>query len=137
LLPENEVSNGVQGYNSTSINVSYIGGIDNKGRAIDNRTEAQKTSLLTLLKDLKRKYPNAHIMGHRDIWGKDKSKWKKMCPCFDAEAEYAFLDDVKLEKYEDAGITDIDSLELDAQYETYVLEHPRDYTGFLKNLRPW
>ena len=31
-------------------------------------------------------------MGHRDIWGKDKSKWKKQCPCFDAEAEYAYLD---------------------------------------------
>ena len=33
-------------------------------------------------------------MGHRDIWGKDKSKWKKQCPCFDAEAEYAYLDNV-------------------------------------------
>jgi len=31
-------------------------------------------------------------MGHRDIWGKDKSKWKKQCPCFDAETEYAYLD---------------------------------------------
>ena len=41
-------------------------------------------------------------MGHRDIWGKDKSKWKKMCPCFDAEAEYAGLDNVVLEKYDDA-----------------------------------
>lgn len=27
-------------------------------------------------------------MGHRDIWGKDKSKWLKYCPCFDAEEEY-------------------------------------------------
>ena len=42
-------------------------------------------------------------MGHRDIWGKDKSKWKKMCPCFDAEAEYADLDNVELGKYDDAG----------------------------------
>lgn len=85
-------------------------------------------------------------MGHRDIWGKDKSKWKKMCPCFDAETEYAFLDDVKLDKYEDAGIDET----APAKPETYVLEHPRDYTGFLhpwgmpdadasskKNLKPW
>ena len=133
-LSENEVSNGVQGYNSTSINIAYVGGIDNKGRAIDNRTEAQKNALLEKLTELKKRYPNAHIMGHRDIWGKDKSKWKKMCPCFDAEAEYAFLDDVKLGKYEDAGFNEEAE---PAQPETYVLEHPRDYTGFLKNLRPW
>lgn len=137
LLPESEVSNGVQGYNSTSINISYVGGIDSKGRATDNRTEAQKTSLLTLLKELKTRYPNAHIMGHRDIWGKNPAKWKKQCPCFDAEKEYAFLDDMKLEKYEDAGITDIDSLELDAQYETYVLDHPRDWTGLIEKIMPW
>ena len=137
LLGEDKVSNGVQGYNSTSINIAYVGGIDNKGRATDNRTEAQKTSLLTILKELKTRYTNAHIMGHRDIWGKDSRKWKKQCPCFDAEKEYAFLDDVKLEKYEDAGITDIDSLELDAQYETYVLDHPRDYTGLFDKMMPF
>ena len=49
LLREDKVSNGVQGYNSTSINVAYVGGIDSKGRATDNRTEAQKASLLDLL----------------------------------------------------------------------------------------
>ena len=104
LLREDKVSNGVQGYNSTSINVAYVGGIDNKGRATDNRTEEQKKALLQLLKDLKIKYPNAHIMGHRDIWGKDKSKWKKQCPCFDAEKEYENLDDIKLEKYADSTV---------------------------------
>jgi len=134
LLNEEQVSNGVQGYNSTAINVSYVGGIDNKGRAVDNRTEAQKASLLTLLKDLKRKYPNAHIMGHRDIWGKDSRKWKKMCPCFDAEAEYAFLDDVKLDKYEDAGFNEEAE---PAHPETYVLDHPRDYTGLFEKMMPW
>lgn len=89
LLDEKEVSNGVQGYNSTSINISYVGGIDSKGKPLDNRTEAQKVSLSRLLEALKRTYPNAHIMGHRDIWGKDPSKWKKQCPCFDAEKEYS------------------------------------------------
>lgn len=47
-------------------------------------------------------YPNAHIMGHRDIWGKKPINWKKWCPCFDAEAEYAYLDNIKVEKYADA-----------------------------------
>ena len=102
LLDESKVSNGVQGYNSTSINVAYVGGIDERGRACDNRTEAQKLSLGDLLTTLKRKYPNAHIMGHRDIWGKKPTNWKKQCPCFDAEAEYAGLDNIDLGKYDDA-----------------------------------
>ena len=100
LLDESKSSNGVAGYNSTSINVCYIGGIDGKGNAIDNRTEAQKASLITLLKDLKKRYPDAEILGHREIWGFDKSKWKKMCPCFPAKAEYAWIgkEEPKVEK---------------------------------------
>lgn len=45
LLAIEHVSNGVQGYNSTAINVAYIGGIDADGKPIDNRTPAQKTLL--------------------------------------------------------------------------------------------
>lgn len=88
LLSEDKVSNGVQGYNSTSINVSYIGGIDKQGRPLDNRTQAQKDTLYALLIYLKQQYPKAHILGHRDIWGKNSKNWKKYCPCFDAEEEY-------------------------------------------------
>lgn len=128
LLPEDKVSNGVQGYNSTSINVAYVGGIDSRGKAVDNRTDAQKTALRGLLQSLQSRYPNAHIMGHRDIWGKDKSKWKKMCPCFDAEAEYANLSIPILNKYEDAA---------PAQPETYVKEHKTDYLSKLKKYIPW
>ena len=39
LQPEDKPSNGVAGYNSTSINVCYIGGVDSKGKPIDNRNE--------------------------------------------------------------------------------------------------
>lgn len=92
LLSEDKVSNGVQGYNSTSINVSYVGGIDKQGRPLDNRTQAQKDTLYALLMYLKQQYPNAHILGHRDIWGKNSKNWKKYCPCFDAEQEYSELD---------------------------------------------
>ena len=95
MLPEEEVSNGVQGYNSTSINVAYIGGIDGNGKAVDNRTEEQKKSLLSLLKSLRERYPKAKIMGHRDI-SPDKNgngiidPWERIkeCPCFDAITEY-------------------------------------------------
>lgn len=95
MLPEEEVSNGVQGYNSTSINVAYIGGIDGNGKAVDNRTEEQKKSLVSLLKSLRERYPKAKIMGHRDI-SPDKNgngiidPWERIkeCPGFDAITEY-------------------------------------------------
>ena len=88
LLDISKVSNGVQGYNSTAINIAYVGGIDSKGKPVDNRTEAQKVALRSLLVELHRQYPHATIMGHRDIWGSDPRKWKKWCPCFDAKLEY-------------------------------------------------
>ncbi len=98
LLDEGLVSNGVKGYNSTAINVAYMGGIDSKGKAVDNRTEAQKASLLKLLKLLRRRYPEAKILGHRDISpdanGNGKvDSWERVkeCPCFDAITEYKDL----------------------------------------------
>ena len=98
LLSEDQVSNGVQGYNSTSINVAYIGGIDAKGKGVDNRTDEQKKSLKSVLIELKKKYPGTEILGHRDI-SPDKNKngivdpWERIkeCPCFDAKKEYKSL----------------------------------------------
>lgn len=95
LLDEKLVSNGVQGFNATSINVAYIGGIRKENRKIlpvDNRTPEQKAALRELLAKLHAKYPEAHIMGHRSIWGEDHpERWKKACPCFNAVAEYNTL----------------------------------------------
>lgn len=98
LLDEDKVSNGVKGFNSVSINVAYIGGIDATGKPVDNRTPAQKSSLLSLLKLLHRKYPAAVIQGHRDFspdLNKDgkitPNEWMKVCPCFNAKEEYAGL----------------------------------------------
>jgi N-acetylmuramoyl-L-alanine amidase len=98
LLPEGEVSNGVKGYNSVTVNVAYIGGIDRLGKPVDNRTEEQKSSLRSLLKMLHGKYPKAIIQGHRDF-SPDKNndgkitpnEYIKFCPCFDAKAEYSDL----------------------------------------------
>lgn len=98
MLLEDGISNGVQGYNSTSINVAYIGGIDEKGKGVDNRTDAQKNSLKKILSELKQKYPDAKIMGHRDI-SPDKNgngvvdPWERIkeCPCFNAKDEYKDL----------------------------------------------
>ena len=48
----------------------------------DTRTDAQKASLLKLLKELKSKYPKATIHGHREFAN-------KACPSFDAKKEYS------------------------------------------------
>jgi N-acetylmuramoyl-L-alanine amidase len=85
LQPINLPSNGVAGHNANSIHVSYIGGVNGQ-RAVDNRTEAQKTALLTILRDLKKQFPNVVIQGHRDF-----PRVAKACPSFDAKKEYATL----------------------------------------------
>lgn len=89
------IANGVAGHNSKSIHVSYIGGIDAKGKAKDNRTAAQKAELQTILLELREMYPTAAIVGHRDFSpdtnhnGKvDSFEWIKVCPSFDAKKEY-------------------------------------------------
>jgi len=95
LLAEGKVANGVRGYNQTGIHVAYVGGIDAQGRAVDNRTPAQKEKMRTLLKILHQRYPAARILGHRDI-SPDKNgngrvdRWERIkeCPCFDAMEEY-------------------------------------------------
>ena len=64
------------GHNASSIGICYIGGLDTAGKSKDTRTAAQKATLLTLVKELKTRYPNATIHGHREFAKKD-------CPCFD------------------------------------------------------
>lgn len=86
LLSIDQVSNGVAGYNSKTINICYIGGVDRNLKPIDNRTEAQKKSLLAKLTELKKKFPKAIIQGHRDF-----PKVAKACPCFNAKTEYEKL----------------------------------------------
>ena len=98
LLDEDKVSNGVKGFNSVSVNVAYIGGIDADGKGVDNRTDEQKKSLRQLLGMLKRKYPGAVIQGHRDFSPDTNGNgvvdpWERIkeCPCFDAKEEYGDL----------------------------------------------
>lgn len=94
LTPEAQPSNGVKGYNSRIINVCYKGGQD----GTDTRTPPQKRALLALLSDLAERYPEAAICGHRDFspdLNEDgritPNEYIKLCPCFDAKAEYAHL----------------------------------------------
>lgn len=82
LLPIEQISNGVLGYNSVCLHVAYIGGFNNQ----DTRTLAQKTALLEVLTTWKKQFPKAKILGHRNF-----PKVQKACPCFDAEQEYQNL----------------------------------------------
>lgn len=76
-------TNGVAGYNASSIHISYIGGVDANNKPIDNRTEFQKQSLLEYVKRFKLQFKNAKVQGHKDF-----PSVKKACPCFDAKTEY-------------------------------------------------
>ena len=71
-----------EGHNAHSIGVCYIGGKEaGTFRAKDTRTKAQKEALIRLLMKLVCKYPEAEIVGHRDLAN-------RKCPCFDAKNEY-------------------------------------------------
>ena len=79
-----------EGYNSYSIGIVYVGGLENiPGKPVselpskDTRTEAQKLALEDLLVKLRRLYPHAEISGHRNY-----DKKGKTCPSFDARNEY-------------------------------------------------
>lgn len=90
ILSEDQIANGVAGFNTAAVHISYIGGLDKHGKSADNRTEAQKHALFYKLVALSEKYPNATIVGHRDL-SPDKNgdgvieqrEWVKNCPGFD------------------------------------------------------
>lgn len=102
----NQVTNGVQGFNSNSIHISYQGGVDKNNVTIakDTRTVAQKLAIeATIIEVLTEvmKYQvidDIKILGHRDF-SPDKNgngvieEWEriKQCPSFDAIPEYRNL----------------------------------------------
>jgi N-acetylmuramoyl-L-alanine amidase len=89
LATDEQVCNGVAGFNSVSLHVSYIGGIDSRGNPLDNRTQGQKDAISQVLHAWRAKYPDAKIQGHRDFL-KRGVNWKE-CPSFDAKAEYSHI----------------------------------------------
>ena len=84
--PEKLAGAHVRHYNQHAIGVCYEGGLDEKGRPKDTRTPEQKAALWFLLEDLKKDYPKAKIVGHRDF-----PHVAKQCPCFDVQSEYTSL----------------------------------------------
>ena len=73
-----------RGHNSDSVGICYVGGSDSEGNPKDTRTEEQKDSLVTLIKDILDRHSEAEVYGHRDFS-------EKACPSYDAKTEYAGL----------------------------------------------
>ena len=79
--PESMIGAHAKHHNAHSIGICYEGGLDARGIPADTRTDAQKCSMAALLRSLLLDYPDATIIGHRDLPGV-----KKACPCFDVKA---------------------------------------------------
>jgi N-acetyl-anhydromuramyl-L-alanine amidase AmpD len=86
ILSESVRGAHARGYNRCSLGICYEGGISPEGKNTDTRTPQQKASLYELLKSLHRDYPQARIIGHREL-----PHVAKDCPCFTASSEYADL----------------------------------------------
>lgn len=78
---ETEIGAHCVGHNANSIGVCYIGGCAKDGKTPkDTRTSEQRSALRNLVNQLKSKYPNAAVHGHREFAAKN-------CPSFDVKTE--------------------------------------------------
>lgn len=77
-----ELANGVAGFNSYSIHISYQGGIDKYGNPKDTRTAEQKLVIEEEIKKIKQKFPWIKVRGHNNFS-------QKACPSFNAIKEYS------------------------------------------------
>ena len=76
--PLHQVGAHAVGYNEHSIGVCYEGGLTADGTPADTCTLEQKDTLHRLLQRLREDYPEARVVGHRDLPGV-----RKECPCYD------------------------------------------------------
>lgn len=82
----------VKSHNFQSIGICLVGGIDHEGKPENNFTAVQMDSLKAVLIVMKRAYPAAQIVGHRDLSPDldgdgviERHEWLKDCPCFDVK----------------------------------------------------
>ena len=85
-----EVGAHVKGQNYRSVGVCLVGGVDADGNAEDNFSTEQLKSLTAIVATLERAYPDAEVLGHRDLSPDldgdgvvEENEWIKDCPCFD------------------------------------------------------
>ena len=77
--PEGTVGAHCKGQNNCSVGICYVGGLASDGKTPkDTRTQAQKVSLRRLVEQLRERYPEATVHGHKEFAA-------KACPCFDVK----------------------------------------------------
>lgn len=98
MRPVEKIGAHAKGYNANSIGIAYEGGLNADGNPADTRTDAQRAALVSLLTQLHEHYPDARIVGHRDLSpdlngnGRiEPSEYVKACPCFNAAQEYNYI----------------------------------------------
>lgn len=87
-----EIGAHVQGQNARSVGICMVGGLDANGKAENNYSEDQFESLELVVRMLKRAYPAATVLGHRDLSPDldgdgiiERHEWVKECPCFSVQ----------------------------------------------------
>lgn len=81
--PVNSVGAHAKGYNSSTIGICLIGGIDKDGKSCMNFTAQQFESLDLLICHLLGSYGDLYVKGHRDLPNVHKD-----CPCFSVSKWY-------------------------------------------------
>lgn len=85
VLESNEVVWGVAGFNSVTISIAYVGGVDKKGKPKDTRTPQQKIVFRYLTFQLKNQFPSVVVRNHKDFRGVHKA-----CPSYNGASEFNF-----------------------------------------------
>jgi len=76
--PETRAGAHAHGYNTKSLGICMVGGIDEDGNPENNFTEDQWGALFQLIYELLDRYPTAKIIGHNEVSN-------KACPSFDVQ----------------------------------------------------
>lgn len=78
-----------KGYNTKSIGICYVGGLNHDSEPADTRTVAQIHVLRAMVSVVRAMYPGIKVVGHRDLsvdlngdGAISKNEWMKACPCF-------------------------------------------------------
>ena len=104
---DDEVQAHVKGYNHTAFGLCLVGGAKEENWKLedDNFTGEQFESLKKELTRLILKYPDARIVGHRELDN------KKFCPSFDVR-QYLLNEDIPNYKFQDGLTSETDLQEL-------------------------
>ena len=98
--PEHIPGSHAKGFHTGSVALVYVGGLDAQGKPKDTRTGEQKAAMAALVRQLAAAYPQAEVLGHRDISPDtdgdgvvEPHEWLKACPCFDVRSWWQSVKD--------------------------------------------